>query len=53
MAALSILVLNSGSSSIKFSVFGTGNGEARKLHEGAVDSIGTDTYMLGPWAGSG
>jgi acetate kinase len=42
MAALSILVLNSGSSSIKFSVFGTGNGEARKLHEGAVDGIGTD-----------
>jgi acetate kinase len=37
-----ILVLNSGSSSIKFSVYGTGDGEPRKLHEGAVDGIGTD-----------
>ena len=42
MAALFILVLNSGSSSIKFSVYGTGEGEPRKLHEGAVDGIGTD-----------
>jgi acetate kinase len=42
MAALFILVLNSGSSSIKFSVYGTGDGEPRKLHEGAVDGIGTD-----------
>jgi acetate kinase len=37
-----ILVLNSGSSSIKFSVYGTGDGEPRKLHEGSVDGIGTD-----------
>jgi acetate kinase len=36
------LVLNSGSSSIKFSVYGTGDGEPQKLHEGAVDGIGTD-----------
>jgi acetate kinase len=36
------LVLNSGSSSIKFSVYEAGNGERRKLHEGAVDGIGTD-----------
>jgi acetate kinase len=36
------LVLNSGSSSIKFSVYEAGNGECRKLHEGAVDGIGTD-----------
>jgi acetate kinase len=42
MAAMFILVLNSGSSSIKFSVYGTGDGEPRKLHEGAVDGIGTD-----------
>jgi acetate kinase len=42
MTALSILVLNSGSSSIKFSVYGTGDGEPQKLHEGAVDGIGTD-----------
>jgi acetate kinase len=36
------LVLNSGSSSIKFSVYEAGDGERRKLHEGAVDGIGTD-----------
>jgi acetate kinase len=42
MASLPILVLNSGSSSIKFSVYEAGNGERRKLHEGAVDGIGTD-----------
>jgi|ERR1035441_1767188 acetate kinase len=41
MASLPILVLNSGSSSIKFSVYGTG-GEPRKLHGGAVDGLGTD-----------
>jgi len=42
MASLPILVLNSGSSSIKFSVYEAGDGERRKLHEGAVDGIGTD-----------
>jgi acetate kinase len=42
MASLTVLVLNSGSSSIKFSVYKTGNGEPLKLHEGAVDGIGTD-----------
>jgi acetate kinase len=42
MSSLPILVLNSGSSSIKFSVYEAGNGERRKLHEGAVDGIGTD-----------
>jgi len=42
MASLPVLVLNSGSSSIKFSLYETGNGEPRKLHEGAVDGIGTD-----------
>jgi acetate kinase len=42
MASLIVLVLNSGSSSIKFSVYEAGDGEERKLHEGAVDGIGTD-----------
>jgi acetate kinase len=42
MPPLPILVLNSGSSSIKFSVYEAANGERRKLHEGAVDGIGTD-----------
>jgi acetate kinase len=42
MASLPVLVLNSGSSSIKFSVYEAADGERRKLHEGAVDGIGTD-----------
>lgn len=42
MAGLTILVLNSGSSSIKFTLYGTGDGEPRQLHEGSVDGIGTD-----------
>ncbi len=42
MASLPVLVLNSGSSSIKFSVYEAGNGQRAKLHEGAVDGIGTD-----------
>jgi acetate kinase len=42
MPSLPILVLNSGSSSIKFSVYEAGDDEHRKLHEGAVDGIGTD-----------
>ncbi|MGO9337822.1 MAG: acetate/propionate family kinase [Terracidiphilus sp.] len=42
MSSLPVLVLNSGSSSIKFSVYEAGNSERRKLHEGAVDGIGTD-----------
>jgi acetate kinase len=42
MPSLPVLVLNSGSSSIKFSVYEAGNGDRRKLHEGAVDGIGTD-----------
>ncbi len=42
MPSLPVLVLNSGSSSIKFSVYEAGNGERRKIHEGAVDGIGTD-----------
>lgn len=42
MPSLPVLVLNSGSSSIKFCVYEAANGERRKLHEGAVDGIGTD-----------
>jgi acetate kinase len=42
MPSLPVLVLNSGSSSIKFSVYEAGNGQRTKLHEGAVDGIGTD-----------
>ena len=42
MPSLPMLVLNSGSSSIKFSVYEASNGDRSKLHEGAVDGIGTD-----------
>ena len=42
MPSLPVLVLNSGSSSIKFSVYEAGNGERTRLFEGAVDGIGTD-----------
>jgi acetate kinase len=42
MSSLPVLVLNSGSSSIKFSVYEASNGQREKLHEGAVDGIGTD-----------
>jgi acetate kinase len=37
-----VLVLNSGSSSIKFSVFEAADGRREQLFEGAVDGIGTD-----------
>jgi acetate kinase len=42
MTSLPILVLNSGSSSIKFSLYDAGGGKREKLLEGAVDGIGTD-----------
>jgi acetate kinase len=42
MPSLPVLVLNSGSSSIKFSVYEAGDGARTRLHEGAVDGIGTD-----------
>src|ERR1017187_5201809 len=42
MSSLPILVLNSGSSSIKFSIYEAGNGERRRLYDGAVDGIGTE-----------
>lgn len=42
MSSLPVLVLNSGSSSIKFAVYEAAGGKRTKLHEGAVDGIGTD-----------
>jgi acetate kinase len=48
MSSLPILVLNSGSSSIKFSIYEAGPGQEaagdrrERLYEGAVDGIGTD-----------
>src|SRR5580692_8491704 len=42
MPSLPVLVLNSGSSSIKFSMYEAGNGERTRLFEGAVDGVGTD-----------
>ncbi len=42
MRSLPVLVLNSGSSSIKFSVYEAGNGSRTRLFEGAVDGIGTE-----------
>jgi len=42
MSSVPVLVLNSGSSSIKFSLYEAGTSERRKLLEGAVDGIGTD-----------
>jgi acetate kinase len=42
MPSLPVLVLNSGSSSIKFSVYEADGDERRKLFDGAVDGIGTD-----------
>ena len=42
MSSLPVLVLNSGSSSIKFSVYEAGGAARIRLFEGAVDGIGTD-----------
>jgi acetate kinase len=42
MSSLPVLVLNSGSSSIKFSVYEAGDCARTRLFEGAVDGIGTD-----------
>src|SRR3954462_8351989 len=42
MYSLPILVLNSGSSSIKFGMYEAAAGQRTKLFEGAVDGIGTD-----------
>jgi acetate kinase len=42
MSSLPVLVLNSGSSSIKFAIYEAGDGRPVKLNEGAVDGIGTD-----------
>ncbi len=42
MASLPVLVLNSGSSSIKFSIYEAGGSSRDLLLEGAVEGIGTD-----------
>lgn len=42
MASLPVLVLNSGSSSIKFAIYEIGEDRRERLFEGAVDGIGTD-----------
>lgn len=42
MSSLPVLVLNSGSSSIKFSVYEASGVERTRLFDGAVDGIGTD-----------
>ena len=42
MSSLPILVLNSGSSSIKFSMYDASGEKRERLFEGAVDGIGTD-----------
>ncbi len=42
MSSLPVLVLNSGSSSIKFAVYEAGGAEPFRLYEGAVDGIGTE-----------
>lgn len=42
MHSLPVLVLNSGSSSIKFAVYEAGDDRRNRLFEGAVDGIGTD-----------
>jgi acetate kinase len=42
MASLPILVLNSGSSSIKFSIYEAGESRRDKILDGAVDGIGTE-----------
>jgi acetate kinase len=42
MPSLPVLVLNSGSSSIKFSIYEAGDRARTRLFEGAVEGIGTD-----------
>ncbi len=42
MSSLPVLVLNSGSSSIKFAIYEAGGDRRDRLFEGAVDGIGTD-----------
>ncbi len=42
MATLPVLVLNSGSSSIKFSIYEAADGQRVSFFEGSVDGIGTD-----------
>lgn len=46
MSSLPVLVLNSGSSSIKFAIYEAGGTEPCRLYEGAVDGIGTEQGRL-------
>ncbi|MBS1821007.1 MAG: acetate/propionate family kinase [Acidobacteria bacterium] len=50
-----LLVINSGSSSIKFSIFDAGAGAPRSLHEGEVTGIGSGqaTFAFHPTDGKG
>jgi acetate kinase len=49
MTAVPILVLNSGSSSIKFSLYTAADGRFQKLLEGSVDGIGGDAGKSKFW----
>ena len=42
MSSLPVLVLNSGSSSIKFAMYEADDGQRSRIFEGAVDGIGTE-----------
>jgi acetate kinase len=42
MSSLPVLVLNSGSSSIKFAIYEAGGAQPCRVYEGAVDGIGTE-----------
>src|SRR3954466_10055514 len=53
MSSLPVLVLNSGSSSIKFSIYEAGDVEPRKILEGAVDGIGTELGQFWMKGGDG
>jgi acetate kinase len=53
MSSFPVLVLNSGSSSIKFCVYDTAGGQRTKLFDGAVDGIGTDNGKFWIKDGSG
>ncbi len=54
MSSLPVLVLNSGSSSIKFSVYEAGGANPTRLFEGEADGIGTDEgeFWIGDRSGT-
>lgn len=51
MSSFPVLVLNSGSSSIKFSIYEVNGASRTRLFEGAADGIGTDEGEF--WIGNG